>query len=703
MFEQLPSVLERSRGDGTSEALLVIDVASGGLSYVNAAATELFDLNDSQLAHTLAVELIPEFDNLTPRSFEASLTRDGAPRPVSVRLERMRGGPYARYSAMLASIVDLDDPYVAQPLPAVIVAGGGPPLRLERLESLWSLVVRKGFAGAEQVKALLREGAAGMALERATLARVDGDELVVEFAWPEDGTGARVPVERSLSRAALTRSGTFAVLDTRSDAEFRRVTSDARCFLASAFRVGDVRWVLTFSSSAARQESFDDEDWRYVEYLVEALSRGIERDKRDERIERLAYSDALTSLPNRMAVLGKLDEAISEAERVGERVAVLFVDIDGFKNVNDTVGHRGGDVVLAEVAQRLRGTLREQECIGRLGGDEFAIVMPHISDRDAIEAIAQRIEGVLTFPFVIDEYRFALSASIGVAVYPDDAKAREDLLACADAAMYSAKEEGGSRVRFGEPAYASEVERENHLLCYQPILNLQTGRIVSVEALVRRVHPVHGMLAPERGWSIARDEAGRRSLDRWVLREALTQARAWQLAGTPMRIDVNLAAFDRRDIDELLADDSLSRDVGRLRIEIAPEQFRGAEPQEAIAEFVEHCGESGLGFVVDGFDGSLGALAALSKLPIDAVKLDRTFVESVLTSRTARAIVEGTILVAKSLGWSVIAKGVETLAQHDALVALECDEIQGFYVAHPMTAPEFETWLSEREFLGREA
>ncbi|MBD5656929.1 MAG: hypothetical protein IAI50_17380, partial [Candidatus Eremiobacteraeota bacterium] len=180
MFEQLPSVLERSHGDGTSRALLVIDPAGGGLSYVNAAASELFDLRDAQLAEKLAVDLLPELENLAPRDFEARVTRDGVERRVVVRLEDLRGGPYARYAAILASIEPIDE--------AAPAAGNSDTdsetRRVRRLESLWNLIGRGGFVGAQQVKALLREGATGLSLERASLARLDGDELVVEFAYP---------------------------------------------------------------------------------------------------------------------------------------------------------------------------------------------------------------------------------------------------------------------------------------------------------------------------------------------------------------------------------------------------------------------------------------------------------------------------------------------------------------------------------------
>lgn len=699
MFEELALAGERSPGDMADGVLLVVDTSEGRLTYVSQEASTLFATPAEGLAGSAASTLIPELVSLASRDFETRIATAVGARDVSVRVRALAGASPATM-VTLRSIVS----------ERAIVSRGA------RLESLWTLVVRRGLGGAEHVRAILHEALAGIGLERASLARVDGDALEIEETDTGPAIATRIAIDRTVAGAAVLRSGTFAVLDTAESAEFTAHADGLRCVLASAFRVGDERYVLTFGSTLPRYEPFGFDDWRYVDTVVEALSRGIERRESDARIQRLAYVDALTSLPNRVALHARLDEALAESERVGARTAVLFLDIDGFKSVNDTVGHRGGDIVLAEVAQRLRGTLRRDEYIGRLGGDEFAIVMPHITDRSEISSIAQRIGGVLTFPFGVDAYRFSLSASIGVAIFPDDAANRDELLACADAAMYSAKGDGGSRIRFGDDeadptraissanaSFADESRDVGYLLCYQPILDVSAGRVLAVEALIRRIHPVHGLLAPERGWSIAEDEAGRRALDRWVLREATTQARAWHLAGSPIRIDVNLAAFDQRDIDALLADETLASDVRRLRIEIVPEQFADVDRREQLVAFVDHCARNGIGLALDGFDGSLGTLASLSHLPIDAVKLERPLVDSIGGNGTARAVIEGTVIVAKSLGWSVIAKGVETATQQEALVALGCDGIQGFFIAHPMTAMDLGTWLRERDAIGRQA
>ena len=697
MFEELASAMERGAGDMVNEVLLILDTSEGRLTYVSPEAGAFFAIPANRLSGSAAASLIPELASLVPRDFETRIVNVQGARDVSVRVRALAGAAPAVMVTLRSIVSD-----------RVIASRGA------RLESLWTLVVRRGLGGAEHVRAILHEALVGIGLERALLARVDGDAFEIEETDSGPALVTRIAIDRTVAGAAVLRSGTFAVLDTADSSEFMAPADGLRCVLASAFRVGDEQYVLTFGSKFPRTEPFGLDDWRYVDTVVEALSRGIERRDSDARIQRLAYVDALTGLPNRVALHARLDEALAESERLGARTAVLFLDIDGFKSVNDTVGHRGGDVVLAEVAQRLRGTLRREEYIGRLGGDEFAIVMPHIADRNEISSIAQRIGGVLTFPFGVDACRFSLSASIGVAIYPDDAANRDELLACADAAMYAAKGDGGSRIRFGgaetDPtiaiavaSFAGESRDVGYILCYQPILDIAAGRVLGAEALIRRIHPVHGLLAPERGWSIADDEAGRRALDRWVLREATTQARAWHLAGSPIRIDVNLAAFDQRDIDSLLADETLASDVRRLRIEIVTEQFADAERRDQLASFVGHCARNGIGLVLDGFDGSLGTLASLAHLPIDAVKLDRPLVDSLGGSGTARAVVEGTVIVAKSLGWSVIAKGVETAIQQEGLVALGCDGIQGFFVAHPMTAKDFGMWLREQDTIGRQA
>lgn len=680
-------------------AHLIFGLRSGTISFLDAPAAELFGVRESTVGGRLAVELIPELVDPTPRSSTLAVRTAVGVVTLELDISRLSGGEDEAILVAIRTERSLEGPARTE------------PAREERLESLWSLVVRRGVAGSDQVRTILREALVGLGLEHAVVGRVDGADFVVAFASREEDVGGRVPLARSPARAALDGAGTFAVLDARREPGFVAGAGVPRCSLTAAFRVGDERYAATFASRAPRDDPFADADWRYVEDVAEALARAIERMASDARFERLAYSDSLTSLPNRFAFMAKLDEALVESDRVGGRTAVFFLDIDGFKGVNDTVGHRGGDSVLAEIAARLRSTLRREEYVGRLGGDEFAVIVPQFADAAELAKIAQRIAEELTFPFAYDEYRFSLSASIGVAVYPDDARDRETLLAMADDAMYAAKAGGGgSHVRFlGQedplvprpPRDAPSAEpAEHYALFYQPILDVSGDSVTAVEALVRHVDPVRGPLAPECGWSIARDLAGRRDLDRFVLREATRQSRIWQRAGISLWIDVNLAAYESAAIDELVADETLGDDVRRLRIEIAAARLGRPDGLEA---FVAHGAASGLTFCLDGFDGSLASLPALGALPIEAIKLDRELVESALANPAMLAVVQGTALVARSLGWRVVAKGVETREQQRTLVALGCDAIQGYVVAKPMNAADLGAWLADRHRVERHA
>jgi diguanylate cyclase (GGDEF)-like protein len=698
MFERPPPTDGRTvDDDGADAALLVIDPLAGAVLYLNAVAARLFDVSEERPLSPEA--LLPELADLSPREFSTRIARAAGSFDAVVRVESLKAGPFNPGDAVLVTVRG-----------GQLEAGTDANRRVERLEALWHLVVRRGFAGAEQVAAILREALRGIGMTSAVLSSFDGSELTVEFAieLPQLEAGTKIPLLRSPAREALRRAGTFAILDATTDAHYADSAIPGRAFLSAAFRVDDEQWVLTFASAEPRATGFDAADWHYVDTVTEALARSIERRESEARIEALAYSDALTELPNRVALLERLDATIIESERLGIRAAVLFLDIDGFKAVNDTIGHRGGDAVLAEVARRLRSTLRREEFIGRLGGDEFAIIMTHIKSRSQLESIAQRIGSVLTAPFAVDEHRFSLAASLGVAIYPDDATTRDELLAVADAAMYQAKEQGGARIRFREgdwtseagvggvaPAYlTSEPHEHGFLLAYQPVLDVATGRVVAAEALVRRVHPVHGLLAPEHGWSIARDEAARRDLDRWVLREAASQARAWAMGGADVSVDVNLAAYDPREIETLFSDETLTADLSRLRIEVSVSQLASQAPE--FKAFIERCVTSGISFVLDRFDGGFGALQPLAHLPVRAVKLDRSLIESLERDRTSRALVEGTVVVARSLGWRIVAKGVETGAQQELLVSLGVDGVQGYHIAHPMTAIDFGIWLRDR-------
>ena len=363
MFEHETGAAAVPSTDASEEALVVFEPASGAIVYVNGVAGELFGISTDKPGRMRARDIFPELEDGLPRSFKTTYDYPTGSRAVEVIVESLGAGELARGEAALVRMRPVVE---AQTRELAVAPVAVPDVTTDsRLAALWSVVVRGGLAGESHVGALLHEAAAGVGLEHATISRQEEDEFVVVFADEPERIGARTPVTGAPAAAAVRRSGTFTVLDTTRVTEFASVTGSTGCFLASAFKIADEDWALTLSSQQPRTQPFTPADWTYVETVVEALKSAIEKMAVDQRVEKLAYYDALTSLPNRMAILQRMDDAIAEAKRTEGRMAVLFLDIDGFKGVNDTVGHRGGDIVLAEVAQRLRGTLRRDEYIGR--------------------------------------------------------------------------------------------------------------------------------------------------------------------------------------------------------------------------------------------------------------------------------------------------------------------------------------------------
>ena len=331
MFDELVDAPERA--NVLAEALVVFEPASGGIIYVNAFASELFGMSGDMPGRRRASEFLPELADPSARRFESTFPFDDTMHDVVVTVEALDAGELARGVAVLARIRPVVEPQTAT-APAVPSAVS----KDERLSALWSVVVRGGLAGEGNIAALLREATAGLALERATLARLDADEFVIEYADDVERVGRRFRVGGSPAAAALRRAGSFAVLDTTQTTDFAPLADETRSFLAACFVVGEEDYALTFTSAAPRTTPFGKDDWAYVEMVVEALTSAVEKREIDRRVERLAYYDALTALPNRIAILQSMDDAIAEAAATDGRMAILFLDIDGFKGVNDTVG-----------------------------------------------------------------------------------------------------------------------------------------------------------------------------------------------------------------------------------------------------------------------------------------------------------------------------------------------------------------------------
>ena len=439
--------------------------------------------------------------------------------------------------------------------------------------------------------------------------------------------------------------------------------------------------------------------------IVTACEDITSKKRAEERIQWLAYYDTLTGLPNRLTLLDRLRSSLAMAHRERRHIAILFLDLDNFKDVNDTLGHDLGDKLLREVAGRLVAEMRECDTVARLGGDEFVVVLNSMNGQESASVAAQRILSIFSKPFIIEGRQLYSSASIGIAVYPDDGRDVENLLKCADAAMYHAKEEGRSHFRFFSSeinqrimrrvAFESQLregfEKNEFFLHYQPQWDLQSGRMVGVEALLRWQNAEFGLVPPSEFIPFAEISGLIFDLGKWVLRTACIQARKWELAGyRDLRMAVNISAKQFRQPDFLDMVEGIIRETeiesGTLELEFTESVIM--ERADKTINTLRSLKEMGIQLSIDDFGTGYSSLNYLKHFPIDRIKIDRSFVTDVNRSNDDAAIVEAIISMAHSLNLKVIAEGVENNGQMDFLFARECNEVQGFYLAKPMTSEE---------------
>src|SRR5215218_10101455 len=417
--------------------------------------------------------------------------------------------------------------------------------------------------------------------------------------------------------------------------------------------------------------------------------------------EHQALHDALTGLPNRVLFRDRIQQAVRAAERRHGGAAVMIMDLDHFKEVNDTLGHHHGDVLLQEVAERLKTTLRSADTVARLGGDEFGVLLPEVQGVADAQAVAEVLQNALREPFVVDGLTLEMGGSIGIACHPDHGDHVEVLIQRADIAMYSAKE-GGRGFALYEPQQdhysprrlslagelRSALESGELELHYQPKADVISGRIVGVEALVRWNHPRHGLLGPEEFVPIAEQTGLIVPLTRWVLGEAMRQIQLWQEQGYELSVAVNLSA--RSFLDTALAVDipqllELHRiEPTLLELEVTESTIM-LDPARATTT-LERLSEIGLRLSIDDFGTGYSSLANLKRLPVDMIKIDKSFVLEMATEHSDAAIVRSTIELAHNLGLQVIAEGVEDRQIWEELARLGCDYAQGYYLSRPLPA-----------------
>jgi len=435
-----------------------------------------------------------------------------------------------------------------------------------------------------------------------------------------------------------------------------------------------------------------------------------ERIEIQQRLHYLAHHDALTDLPNRLSFQEHIEQALLHAKRRRCLVAVLFLDLDRFKVINDTLGHYVGDYILQEVAKRLQNCIREGDIIARLSGDEFTVLLDDVSELDDIAPIAHKIIGTVCKPFVYSGQELFTTVSIGISMFPDDGNDPASMMQHADIAMYRAKAEGGNRYRFYSPdmdARADErlqletslrhaLVRNEFTLYYQPQVDIENGAIVGIEALLRWQHPVRGLIIPQDFICLLEETGLIDSVGEWVLRTACQQNMAWQAAGLPpMQVAVNLSArqFNEQSLVKTVADilDETGMDPDYLELEIT-ENILLHQTSHTLHTLRE-LNALGVQLAIDDFGTGYSSLSYLRKYPIHTLKIDRSFIHDINTDADNAAIVQLIIDMGHSLKLNVIAEGVETCEQRDYLRERNCWEMQGYYFSQPKPAEELNSLL----------
>jgi diguanylate cyclase (GGDEF)-like protein/PAS domain S-box-containing protein len=461
-------------------------------------------------------------------------------------------------------------------------------------------------------------------------------------------------------------------------------------------RDGDVIWVLeTLTASTTEHE-----DSPVIEGIVLDIT---DRKRTEAEVEYQAYHDALTGLPNRMLFMDRLTVALTQARRRQQPLAVMFLDLDDLKVVNDTLGHAAGDQLLQLVAERLSTCLRQEDTIGRIGGDEFTLLLPAVNGQPDVSAVAEKVLKLVHQPFAIGEDEVRVTTSIGIAMYPSDGEDPETLLENADGTMYRVKENGGGTFRFfsGEMARKTlgrmsleeslrhAVERDEFIVFYQPQVDSRTREVVAVEALVRWKHPDAGIVEPSGFISLAEYTGLIVPIGEWVLREACRQMKHWHDKGLKdLRVGVNVSArqFHQRDfigvIDRALKESGLPPQS--LELEIT--ETMAMQKSEWTIKMLQRLRERGIGIALDDFGTGQSSLTYLKRFPISTVKIDRSFVSGVSKAILDPPIVEAVLHLARSLKLRTVAEGIETKEQWDFLASRGCTEMQGYFVSRPLEA-----------------
>ncbi|TMG74739.1 MAG: EAL domain-containing protein, partial [Betaproteobacteria bacterium] len=546
----------------------------------------------------------------------------------------------------------------------------------------------------------------------------DGQRLRYKAAagWPREWVGRReVPVRPgNHMEYILSRREPLVVEDYSAETRFSPsplLQFGVRSSLqVPILRAAGVFGVLSVHTPQRRR--FTEDEVSFLQSVANILAVAIERKNAEERLSYLAQFDSLTGLPNRHLFHDRLVHTMAQAKRNDRPMAVLFIDLDRFKLVNDTQGHGAGDQLLKESAARLAQCVRSSDTVGRFGGDEFGAIVSDLSKPADASLVAQKVIDALAQPFDLDGHETFISASVGITLFPGDGEEAGALITNADVAMYRAKEQGRNnyqyftremneraleRVRM-EAELRRAIERREFLLHYQPKVDLKSGAICGLEALLRWQHPKKGLVSPAEFIPVLEDTGLIVPVGEWVMQEACTQVQAWRRAGLavpPVAVNLSARQFQQKDLEAIVRRILQATAVDAALLELELTESMLMKDPEAAARTLQGLKEAGVKLSVDDFGTGYSSLAYLKRFPIDSLKIDRAFIRDVTLDPDDAAITLAIIGLGHSLKLKVVAEGVETEAQLDFLSAQDCDEMQGFYFARPLPVTDCTQALTE--------
>jgi diguanylate cyclase (GGDEF)-like protein len=455
--------------------------------------------------------------------------------------------------------------------------------------------------------------------------------------------------------------------------------------------------------------------------LERSIRYALERKRTEDDIFRMAFYDNLTALPNRVLFQDRLEQALAQSERVQNMTAVMFLDVDNFKRINDTFGHYMGDQLLKGIANRLSNTLRKSDSVtrqsvedvfARMGGDEFTVLLSEIKNTTDAAKVAQRILNILSQPFILGDHELFVSTSIGIAVYPHDGKDTDDLLKNADAAMYYAKEKGKNNYQYYKKSMNASaldrltlendlrkaLEQEEFTLFYQPRLHIKTGEVVGMEALIRWNHPERGLVSPGEFIPLAEETGLILLMDEWVLKTACKQNKSWQEAGYPPKyISVNLSGqqFKHESLIRTMSKTLTASGLDPQYLELEITESAIMKNADSTLNVLNELKKMGVKLSMDDFGTGYSSFNYLKSFPLDIIKIDRSFIMDITEKNEVATIVKAIIAMAQSLRLSVVAEGVETDKQLSLLRELDCDEMQGYLISRPVHSGEIVKFFVE--------